>query len=64
MCIDASVSRRARQILILSVRDMEMRPRVTVFFGKTKVDHVNLIASFSNTHHKVVRFDVAMDKVL
>jgi len=35
---------------------------VTVFFGETKVDDVDLVAAFADTHEEVVGFDVSVDK--
>ena len=60
MRIDTSVSSSTRQVLVLSVRDVEMGLGVAIFFGETKVNHVDLISALSNTHEEVVRLDVAV----
>ena len=35
---------------------------MTVFLCKTKIDDIDLIASFADTHEEVVGFDVSMNK--
>ncbi len=40
-----------------------MCARIPVFLGQTKVNDINLVATFAQTHQKVVRFDVSVDKV-
>eukprot|EP00960_Hanusia_phi_P075133 768377-Hanusia_phi.AAC.5 len=37
---------------------------ITILFGKTKIDDVDLIRFLSKAHKKVVRFDVTMYKAL
>lgn len=36
---------------------------VTEFLGKTKVDDIHLVATFTDTHKEVVGLDVSVDKV-
>ena len=36
---------------------------VSVFLGKTEIDHIDLITTFPNAHEKVVWLDISMDKV-
>lgn len=48
--IDRSIAGGTREILILSVRNMEVSPRITVFLGQTKVNHIDLIATLPNAH--------------
>lgn len=63
MRVDTRVPRRSRQVLVLPVRDVEVGLGVAVLLGKSKVDHVDLVASLADTHQKVVRLDVPVDKV-
>lgn len=42
---------------------MKMGLWVTVFFGQSKINHIDLVAAFSNSHQKVVGFNVTMNKV-
>lgn len=63
MGIDARVPRGARQVLVLTVGDMEMGLGVAVFLRETKVDNVDLVAPLSDTHQKVVGLHVTVDKV-
>ena len=64
MGIDAGITGGARQVLVLSVRDMEVSLGVTVLLGETKVDDVDLVAALPDPHEEVVRLDVAVDKGL
>ena len=64
MCIDTSISSGACQILVLTVWNMGMSLWVLVFLCETKVDHVNLVASFADAHKEVVRLDVTVNEGL
>lgn len=63
MSVDRSVTSRAREILVLPVGNVQMRLRVTVLLGETKVDNVDLVAPLPNTHEEVVGLDVAVNEV-
>jgi len=63
MSIDRSVSSGTSQILVLPVWDMQVCLGVSVFLGKTEIDHIDLITTFPNAHEKVVWLDISMDKV-
>lgn len=63
MGVDRSVASRTSEILVLSVRDMEVGLRVTEFFRQTKINDVDLVAALSDAHQKVIGFDVTVDKV-
>jgi len=58
-CITSSTG----EILVLPVRNVKMGLRVSELLGETKVDNIDLIASFADAHEEVVRLDVAMDKI-
>ena len=62
--VDARVPSRARQVLVLPVRNVEMRLRVAVLLGQAKVDDVHLIATLADAHEEVVGLDVAVDERL
>lgn len=64
MGIDTSVTCSTRQVLVLTVWDVEVRLWVTVLLSKTKVDHVNLVTPLSNAHQEVVWLDIAVDEGL
>lgn len=64
MGIDTGITSSTGKILVLAVRDMEMRFWVTVFLGQTKVNHVDLIATLANSHQEVVGLDVTMNEGL
>ena len=63
MGVDRSVSSSSRQVFVLSVWDVQVCLRVTVFLGETKVNDVDLVAAFADTHQEVVGLDVTVDEV-
>lgn len=62
MCIDRGISCGASQVFVLAVRNMKVSLRVPVLLGQAKINDVDLIATLTNAHQKVIGFDVAMDK--
>lgn len=64
MGVNTSITCSTRQVLVLTVWDMEVRLRVTVLLSKAKVDNVDLVTPLSDAHQEVVRFDVAVDEGL
>lgn len=63
MSVDRRVSRRTRQVLVLPIRNVQVRLGITVFLGETEVNHVDLVAALADTHEEIVGLDVAVDKV-
>lgn len=63
MSVDRSITSGTSQILVLSVRDMEVRLWVAILLGKTKVNDIYLVTALADSHEKVVGLDVAMNKV-
>lgn len=64
MGVDASIARRARQVLVLSVGNVEVRLRVTILLGQPEVNNVDLISTLSDAHEEVVGFDITVDEGL
>lgn len=64
MGVDTRITSSASQVLVLTVRNVEMRLRVTVFLGQPKINHIYLIPTLANAHQEVVRLDITMDKGL
>ena len=64
VCVDRSITSRARQVLVLSVRDMEVGLRVPVLLGQTKINHIDLVAPLPNPHQEVVRLDITVYEAL
>lgn len=64
MGVDGGVTSGTSQVLVLSVRDVEVGLGVPVLLGETEVDHVDLVAPLANTHEEVVGLDVAVDEAL
>lgn len=63
MRVDTRVPRSSSQVLVLAVRDVEVRLGVTVLLGESKVDDIDLVAPLADTHEEVVGLDVAVDEV-
>lgn len=64
MCVDAGVSRRACQVLVLSVRYMLMRLGVAVLLCQAEVDHVHQVTLLAKTHQEIIGLNVTMNEVL
>ena len=64
MGVDRSITGSTRQVLVLSVWDVEMGLWVTVLLGQTEIDHVDLVATLSNAHEEVVGLDITVDERL
>jgi hypothetical protein len=64
MSVDGSITSCASQVLILSVRDVEMGLGVAVLLGKAKIDNVDLVSTLANAHEEVVGLDISVDKRL
>ncbi len=63
MGVDGGVTSGTGQVLVLSVRDVQVGLGVSVFLGQTEVNHVDLVASLADTHEEVVRLDISVDEV-
>ena len=61
--IDGGVASSTGQVLVLSVGDVKVGLRVPVLLGETKIDDINLVATLSDSHQKVVWLDVAVDEI-
>lgn len=64
MGVDGGVTGRACQVLVLSVRNVEVSLGVSVLLGQTEIDHVDLVATLANAHQEVVGLDITVDKGL
>jgi hypothetical protein len=62
--VDAGIAGGTSQVLVLSVRDVEVRLRITVLLGQTKVDDIDLVAALADAHEEIVRLDVTVDERL
>jgi hypothetical protein len=60
--VDGRVPSGSSQILVLAIGNVQVRFRIAVFFRKTKVDDVDLVAALTYSHEEVVWLDVAMDE--
>lgn len=64
MGVDGGVTSGTSQVLVLSVRDVEVSLRVAVLLGETEINHVDLVATLADAHEEVVGLDVAVDEAL
>jgi hypothetical protein len=62
--VNRGVTGGTSQVLVLSVRDVEVCLGVPVLLGETEVDHVDLVASLADAHEEVVGLDVTVDEAL
>uniref|UniRef100_A0A182UE34 Uncharacterized protein n=1 Tax=Anopheles melas TaxID=34690 RepID=A0A182UE34_9DIPT len=62
--IDRGVARRAGQVLVLPVRDVDAGAEVAVLLRQAEVDQEQLVAVPPDPHQEVVRLDVPVDEVL
>jgi hypothetical protein len=62
MCVDTCKPSSSYELLPIPVRDVEKRIWIPVLFGKAKVDHVDLVASVSDSYGDVLGLDIAMDE--
>ena len=63
MGVDGSVSSCAGQVLVLAIRDVKVSLGVSVLFGKSEIDNIDLISSLANAHEEIVGLDVSVDKI-
>lgn len=62
--VDTGVTSGTSQVLVLTVRNVEVSLGVTVLLGQTKVDNVDLVSTLADTHKEVVGLDVTVDEGL
>jgi len=64
--VNAHIARRSRQTFVLTERDVLLRRRVDVFFGKTEVNDVNdmLLPVGVPSNQEVLGLDVPVDELL
>jgi len=63
MSVDRGVPGGTSQVLVLPVGDMQVCLGVSVLLGETEINHIDLIASFADTHEEIVGLDISVDKV-
>ena len=64
MGVDGGITSSSGQVLVLPIRDVEVRLWVTVFLGQTEIDDIDLVAALADTHEEVVRLDITVDEGL
>ena len=61
--VDGGVASSASQILVLSVGNVKVGLWVSVLLGETKVDDIDLVATFADSHQEIIRLDITVDEV-
>ena len=61
--VDGGIAGSSSETLVLSVRDVNMGLGVTELLGETEIDDIDLIATPSNVHDEVFRFDIAVNVI-
>lgn len=64
MGVDRGITSGTGQVLVLTVRNVEVSLGVTVLLRQTKVDHIDLVAALADAHQEVVRLDITVDEGL
>jgi len=64
MSIDRGITGSTSQVLVLTVRNVEVSLWVTVLLGQTEIDDIDLVTTFANAHQEVVRLDITVDEGL
>ena len=64
MSVDTGITGGTSQVLVLTVRNVEVSLGVAVLLGETKVDDIDLVSALANAHEEVVGLDITVDKRL
>ncbi len=64
MSVDTGITGGTSQVLVLSVWNVEMGLRVTVFLSQTKVNDIDLVAALADAHQEVIWLDITMNERL
>jgi hypothetical protein len=62
--VDAGIAGGTSQVLVLSIRNVEVCLGIAVLLGQTEINDVNLVAALANAHEEVVRLDITVDEGL
>ena len=60
MRIDTGITSSACQVLVLTIWNVEVRLRIPVLLGQTKIDDVDLIPTLTNSHQEIVGLDITV----
>ena len=64
MGVDGRVTSGTSQVLVLSVRNVEVGLGITVLLGETEIDNVDLVATLADAHEEIIRLDITVDEGL
>lgn len=63
MRVDGCVARSTGQVLVLTIRDVQMGLGIAVLLGETEIDDIDLVSTLANAHQEVIGLDITMDEV-
>lgn len=63
MGVDTGVPGGSSQILVLPVRNVQVCLGVAILLSESEINHVDLVASLSDTHEEIVGLDVPVNEV-
>lgn len=64
MCVDGGVAGGARQVLVLAVGDVLVCASIAILLSKAKVDNVDQVALFAQSHQEIIRLHISVNEVL
>ena len=62
--VNRGIAGSTSEVLVLSVRDVEVCLWVTILLGQSEINYIDLVAALANAHEEVVRLDVTVDERL
>lgn len=62
MSVDGCITSSSCQVFVLTVWNVEVGLRITVFLCQSEVDDIDLISTLPYSHQEVVRLDVTVDE--
>jgi uncharacterized protein YuzE len=63
MGVNGGVSRGSSQIFMLTIPNMLMGSRITIFFGESKINDINEIFTLAKANQEIIWFDIAMNEI-
>jgi hypothetical protein len=63
MRVNRCIASCPREVLVLSVGDVEVCLGIAVLLCETKVDDIDLVPALADTHQEVVGLDITVDEV-
>lgn len=62
--VDGGIAGGTSKVLVLTVRDVEVRLGVSVLLGETEINYIDLVTTLANAHQEVIGLDISVDEAL